>query len=133
MVGGVGCLLLLVLGGVTAYYVYLKALEAAREAAATLTETSAEAILSSFELPDEAKDVALKPVREFAQKIRAGEVSLEQGTRVLAELIDGGGLRAIASGIAAQMFEQNYLQPSAARPTRVVLVAADADGMAAVG
>ncbi|MHC5058330.1 MAG: hypothetical protein ACYTKD_27045 [Planctomycetota bacterium] len=105
---GIGCLALIGLAVVLGIVVYSKAESWARAAGATLVEAVTEQAMSEAGLSEEEKDSAREPVREFARKIRDGEVSAEQVAAVVEEFAEGGAWAVLLM----RGFQTKYLEPS---------------------
>ena len=105
---GVGCLVLIVLGVVVGLVVWAKWEGWARAAGAAGVELVAEEMMSELGLTEEEKDGAMGPVREFAQQIRDGEVTLAQAIAVGEELVDGPAFAVLLT----RGFEGKYLAAS---------------------
>lgn len=106
---GVGCLVLLVAGVASGYYVWIKKDEWARRAAAFTAEKMFEGVVDGLNIPEKEKKAVMKPVRAFAQEIREGKVSMEQGTAVMQALVKGP----LVVILMLRAFETKYLEPSA--------------------
>ncbi|MHC4198637.1 MAG: hypothetical protein ACYSU0_01400 [Planctomycetota bacterium] len=105
---GVGCLVLIVLGLIAGVVVYFKWESWVRSIAAGAGEIAADSMMDNLGIPADEKEAAMKPVREFAQRIRDGEVGLEQVGAIAEALAEGPALAAIM----ARGFEVKYLGPS---------------------
>ena len=105
---GIGCGVLAVIGIVLALVVVVKAKDWARTAGAAVLEIAAEAMMDEFELPEDEKTAAMEPVREFAQQIRDGNVTLEQIAAVGEALTEGPAIAAVLM----RGFEAKYLAKS---------------------
>jgi hypothetical protein len=91
--------------GIVAYF---KAESWARSAGATLVEVMTEQIMDEMGLSEEEKSSASVPVREFTQKIRDGEASMEQIKAVAEEFAEGKAWAALL----LRGFQTKYLEPS---------------------
>ena len=105
---GIGCLALVCLAVVLGIVLYFKAESWARAAGAKLAEVMVEEMVEEVGLSEEEKLSVRKSVREFARKIREGEVSAEQIAAVLEEFAEGGAWAALLM----RGFETKYLEPS---------------------
>ncbi len=105
---GIGCLVLVVIGVIAGVVVYYKAGSWARAAVAVGVEAAAEKTMENLNLPQDEMNAAMEPIREFTQKIRDGEVTLEQALAVGEALAGGPALAAVM----ARGFEVKYLHPS---------------------
>ncbi len=105
---GVGCLAIIGLAVVLGIVLYFKAEGWARAGGAKLVEVITEQAMAEVGLSEEEKRSAREPVREFARKIRDGEVSAEQVAAVLKEFVDGGAW----APLLMRGFETKYLAPS---------------------
>ena len=101
---GIGCLVVVVLvaaGTVWAYYQIPKM-------AAYGLEKTAEAALEDMKVPPAEKEAVLKPIRDLAQKVRSRQVSWEQASRVMQELMQP----AVLAALGAQLMERRFLEAS---------------------
>lgn len=105
---GVGCLVLVGLAVLLGIVLYFKAETWARSAAAKVVEIIAEEVMDEVGLSEEEKRSASKPVREFAQKVRDGEASMEQIAAVAKEFAEGKAWAALLM----RGFQTKYLEPS---------------------
>ncbi len=105
---GVGCLVLIVLGVVVGLVVYVKAKDWARAGAAKLAEIGGEGLMEQAGLSEAERESAMEPIREFAQQIRDGDVTLEQGMAVMKELAEGPAFAVLLT----RGFEGKYLAAS---------------------
>jgi hypothetical protein len=105
---GIGCGVLAVIGIVLGVVVYVKAKDLARVAGAKGVEIVAEAMMDEAELAADEKAAAMEPVREFAQQIRDGKVTLEQAIAVGEALAKGPAFAAVLM----RGFEAKYLAKS---------------------
>lgn len=102
---GVGCLVLVAIGIVAGMVVYFKAKDWARAGIAAVTEKVTEKMVKELGLSEAERESAMEPIREFAQRIRDGEVSLEQGGRVMEALTEGPAFAVLMMHV----FERKYL------------------------
>lgn len=107
-VGAIGCGVLLLAVGIGGYYAYIAAAQAARDVGAAGLEAMTEEMMKELKLPPEEVEAAMQPVHEFADRIRNGEVGLEEIGRV-GEALDKGNLIAI---FMMRGFQLKYLEPS---------------------
>ena len=105
---GVGCLVVLVALGVGGFLVVKNRERILRSLAAKGTEVAAEGILGNSQLPESEREAAMVPIREFAAKIKSGEVSMDQAKTVGKALAEGP-LPMIMMARAAELM---YLEPS---------------------
>lgn len=89
IVGMVGCLTFLLVAAVGGYYMAIKAKEFAYGTVATMSEKVAEEMIKEMKLPEDEHEAAMVPVREFADRIRAGEVTMEEAEQIGRRISEG--------------------------------------------
>ena len=107
-IGGIGCLLLLVVALVGGYFAFKNKDILVRAGTAKVMIVGAEAMFSGFQMSAEDKEAAMAPIHELAAKIKSGEVSMEQGGKILEELAQSS----LPIVMTLKAFDVAHLQPS---------------------
>jgi hypothetical protein len=104
-IGCLGILLLVVVVGVVAYY---KMGDWVRSGGAAIVNLVAEEALKDLDIPAAEREAAMEEVRAFSQKVKDGEVSVQEITSVAEHFAKGPAFAAIM----ARGFEVKYLAVS---------------------
>ena len=102
------CLFLLIGSAIGGYFAVQQGAAAMRDLAAMGVETVAEESFKGLALPQAEIDAAMQPVEAFGGKIRAGQVSMQQGLAVMQAIGEGH----VPAVVMVRGFELKHLQPS---------------------
>ena len=105
---GIGCLLVILLVGAGGYLIYVKGKDFALSTISTVIKSAAEEMFISLNLPEADRDAAMVPIDAFAERIKNGEISLEQAAAVGQELAEGG----VVALLVSRAFEVGYMEKS---------------------
>ena len=104
----IGCLIIVVLLTVLGFYAFKKIKESGPKIIATFIEATSEGMLSELQIPQDESAKAMSVIKDFTQKIRNGEVNMEQGKNVAEAL----GSQSVMGAITMRSLEMTYVSPS---------------------
>ncbi len=106
---GIGCLALVLAGGLVGVWAYRNAGRLLRTGAAHMLDKGAEVMFEAMQLEAEDRQAAMAAIAELSEQVRTGELTMEQGGEILTALAEGP----LPMIVALRLFETTILEPSA--------------------